>query len=379
MGQRQGAMEGVGVSHPAWNGRRVLLTGHSGFKGGWLALWLRRLGARVTGLSLPPPTTPSLFELARVGEGIDSRTGDIRDAQALAALAKELQPEIVFHLAAQPLVRRSYADPLETYSTNVMGTANLLEAIRTQSPATRAIVVVTTDKCYENREWVWGYRESDPLGGHDPYSASKAGTELVAGSYAKAYFSAPGAPALATARAGNVIGGGDWAPDRLVPDLLRSCESAQGGQPLAIRYPQAIRPWQHVLEPLAGYLRLAEGLFEHGARYAGAWNFGPHEASLKPVAWIADRVYSAWGCAPRWHSPEGVQPHEAGILKLDWSKAAHGLNWHPALDIESAIELTVQWHKACVAGQDMRALTEAQIAAYESLDATARKPAPTRA
>jgi CDP-glucose 4,6-dehydratase len=242
-----------------------------------------------------------------------------------------------------------------------MGTANLLEAVRCASPATRAIVVVTTDKCYENREWIWGYRESDPLGGHDPYSSSKAGAELVAASYAKSFFSAAGTPALATARAGNVIGGGDWAPDRLVPDLVRSCEQSL---PLTIRYPQAIRPWQHVLDPLAGYLRLAEHLIEPGREYAGAWNFGPGEASLKPVSWIADGFFAAWGQKSHWTSPPGVHPHEAGILKLDWSKAAHLLGWRPKLAIEPAIEQVVAWHKACIAGQDMRRFTESQIAAY---------------
>jgi CDP-glucose 4,6-dehydratase len=351
------------VSETLWRGRRVLLTGHTGFKGGWLALWLARLGAQVTGISLPPPASPNLFDLARVAQGIDSHFSDIRDATALAALVEQAQPEIVFHLAAQPLVRRSYTDPLETYATNVMGTAHLLEAIRLKCPATRAIVVVTTDKCYENREWVWGYRESDPLGGHDPYSSSKAGAELVAASYAKSFFSSAGAPALATARAGNVIGGGDWAADRLVPDLMRTCET---GQTLTIRYPQSIRPWQHVLEPLAGYLRLAERLYEHGRQYAGAWNFGPGQESLKPVAWIADRVIAAWGSDARWELPAGVEPHEAGILKLDCSKAAQYLAWHPALGIEDAISLTVQWHKACIAGQDMRKFTEAQIGAYVS-------------
>jgi len=352
------------VTAPIWQGRRVLLTGHTGFKGGWLALWLKGLGAQLTGLALPPPTNPSLFEMARVAEGMNSHFQDIRDAAGIAALMAKTQPEVVFHLAAQPLVRRSYADPLETYSTNVMGTANLLEAVRTASPATRAIVVVTTDKCYENREWVWGYRESDPLGGHDPYSASKAATELVAASYAKSYFSGPGAPALATARAGNVIGGGDWAADRLLPDLIRACES---GQDLSIRYPQAIRPWQHVLDPLAGYLRLAERLLEQGHAFAGAWNFGPAEGNLKPVSWIADHFLAAWHTSTAWQRVEGAELHEAGILKLDWSKAAHLLGWRPSMSIETAIERVVEWHKACIADQDMRQFSLAQIAAYRPL------------
>ncbi len=344
-----------------WHGRRVLLTGHTGFKGGWLALWLQRLGAQVAGLALPPPTQPSLFELAGVARGMESHLGDIRDAGALATLVARFQPEVVFHLAAQALVRRSYADPIETFSTNVMGTANLLEAIRAGSPATRAIVVVTTDKCYENREWVWGYRETDPLGGHDPYSSSKAATELVAACYAKSWFSADGAPALATARAGNVVGGGDWAADRLVPDLVRAAERSA---PLTIRYPRAIRPWQHVLDPLAGYLILAERRFTDGRPYAGAWNFAPAEANLKPVSWIADHFLAAWGGGAGWHAATSTQPHEAGILKLDWSKAAHLLDWRPRLEIKAAIGQVVAWHKACIAGQDMRQVTESQIAAY---------------
>ena len=360
-------MEDLGVNEFTWQGRRVLLTGHSGFKGGWLALWLHRLGAQVTGLSLPPPTQPCLFELASIAACTDSHFGDIRNAGEVASLLAKVQPEIVFHLAAQPLVRRSYADPLETFSTNVMGTANLLEAVRTVSPATRAIVVITTDKCYENREWVWGYRESDPLGGHDPYSSSKAGTELVAASYAKSFFNAPGTPVLATARAGNVIGGGDWAADRLVPDLIRACQHDQN---LSIRYPQAIRPWQHVLEPLAGYLRLAERLYAQERQYAGAWNFGPSEGSLKPVSWIADRVLAAWQTNARWHTAQAAAPHEAGILKLDCSKAAHLLDWHPALHLETAIDLVVEWHKACLSESDMHAFTNAQITTYRALTAT---------
>jgi len=352
------------MSAALWKGRRVLLTGHTGFKGGWLATWLKDMGAQVTGLALAPPTRPSLFELARVAEGMDSRIGDIRDAEALASLVAKTRPEVVFHLAAQPLVRRSYVDPLETFSTNVMGTANLLEAIRRHSMATRAIVVVTTDKCYENREWVWGYRETDPLGGHDPYSSSKAGTEIVAACYAKSFFHGAGAPALATARAGNVIGGGDWAADRLVPDLVRASETSAA---LTIRYPQAIRPWQHVLDPLAGYLRLAELLWEHGPQspYAGAFNFGPGEAGLKPVSWIADRFLHAWQGGASWHTDATAQPHEAGILKLDWSKAAHLLGWRPGIEIGAAIGHVVEWHKACIAGQDMRQFTAAQIAAYQ--------------
>jgi len=358
--ERRGAVENLVVTEDVWRGRRVLLTGHSGFKGGWLALWLRRLGAQVTGLSLPPEQ-PSLFGAANLAECTDGHFVDIRDASAVARLVEDVQPEIVFHLAAQSLVRRSYANPVETYATNVMGTANLLEAVRVKSPATRAIVVITTDKCYENKEWVWGYRETDPLGGYDPYSSSKAATELVAHSYARSFFSAPGTPALATARAGNVIGGGDWAADRLLPDLLRACEA---NQTLQIRYPHAVRPWQHVLEPLAGYLRLAERLYVQGRQYAGAWNFGPAEASLKPVSWVADRFLAVWGTGVRWETTETAQPHEAAILKLDCSKAAHFLDWRPTLGLEQAIDMVVQWHKACASGEDMQAFSNAQIATY---------------
>jgi CDP-glucose 4,6-dehydratase len=357
-------MESLGMTEAFWRGRRVLLTGHSGFKGGWLALWLHRLGAQVTGFSLPPPTTPSLFELARVASCTDSHFGDIRDARALAALVEKTQPEIVFHLAAQPLVRRSYADPLETYSTNVMGTANLLEAIRLKSPATRAIVVVTTDKCYENREWDWGYRETDPLGGHDPYSSSKAGTELVAASYAKSFFSAPGMPALATARAGNVIGGGDWAADRLVPDLL---QALLAGQPARIRNPHATRPWQHVLEPLRGYLLLAERLHALGPAFAEAWNFGPLDDDAKPVQWIATELTRLWGPQATWVADPGEHPHEAHYLKLDISKARARLPWKPALRLADALQLTVDWARQHQAGQDMRVVTLAQIAHYLAL------------
>lgn len=337
-----------------------MLTGHTGFKGGWLALWLHRLGANVTGLSLPP-LLPGMYDAANIARITDGHFVDIRDAHAVSQIVSTVQPEIIFHLAAQPLVRRSYLDPLETYSTNVMGTANLLEAVRIKSPNTRAIVVVTTDKCYENREWVWGYRETDSLGGHDPYSSSKAGTELVAHSYAKSFFNTAAMPALATARAGNVIGGGDFAADRLLPDLLRACEKEQN---LFVRYPNAIRPWQHVLEPLAGYVRLAERLYDTGKQYSGAWNFGPTEASLKPVSWVATHFIDKWGSKIKWDNSDLEQLHEAGILKLDCSKAAHLLDWRSNMELEQAIELVVDWHKAKIAGREMHDFSNAQIAAY---------------
>jgi len=345
-----------------WRGRRVLLTGHTGFKGGWLALCLQHLGAKVVGISLPP-LSPSMYDAAGIAQCTDGYFVDIRDAKALAKIVGSVQPEIIFHLAAQPLVRNSYLDPLETYSTNVMGTANLLEAVRVQSPETRAIVVVTTDKCYENREWVWGYRETDSLGGHDPYSSSKAGAELVAHSYSRSFFNNAEMPALATARAGNVIGGGDFAVDRLLPDLLQACEKKKN---LFVRYPNAIRPWQHVLEPLAGYLRLAASLYQFGKEYSGAWNFGPTEASLKPVSWVVDHFIDRWGSRIKWESHDSGQLHESGILKLDSSKAAQFLGWRSRMGLEQAIEWVISWHKAQLAGEEMQRISNLQIAEFIS-------------
>ena len=348
-----------------WKGRQVFLTGHTGFKGSWLALWLGTLGARVTGFALPPPTRPSLFELAAVDQDLRSMIGDIRDAKALAGALRDAQPEVVLHLAAQPLVRASYDDPLETFSTNVMGTANLLEAVR-HAPSVRSVVIVTTDKCYENREQPWGYREADPLGGHDPYSSSKACTELVVSSFRASYFAEASrgghAAAIATARAGNVIGGGDWAAERLVPDLLAAFDA---GVPAMIRHPGAIRPWQHVLEPLCGYLELAERLHRDGQAYAEAWNFGPGDDDARPVAWIADTLASLWGHGASWRAPAGTHPHETHCLRLDSLKARTRLGWRPAMRLPEALARVADWAVARKAGVDLRALTLDQIATYQ--------------
>ncbi len=351
-----------------WSGRRVFLTGHTGFKGGWLALWLARLGAEVRGYALDPVTTPNFFDVARVGTRIEDVRGDIRDAAKLAAAMTEFEPEVVFHLAAQPLVRASYADPLLTYETNVMGTAKVLEAVR-RAGSVRAVVSVTTDKCYENREWLWGYRESDPLGGYDPYSSSKACAELVSAAYRQSFFSGGGVR-LATARAGNVIGGGDWSEDRLIPDLVRGFVS---GKPVAIRRPEAIRPWQHVLEPIEGYIRLAERLLaEDGARYATAFNFGPADDDARPVEWIAERMAKQWGDGAEWFVDGERGVHEAGYLKLDASRARAELGWSPRLRLGDALDWLVSWYRAYEAGADMQAFTLQQIAEYESrMEATA--------
>ena len=354
-----------------WHGKRVFLTGHTGFKGSWLSLWLQQMGAKVTGYALPAPTTPSLFELAQVATGMVSVMGDIRDLPALTAAMRQADPEIVLHLAAQPLVRRSYIDPVETYSTNVMGAVHLLEAAR-QCPAVRAIVNVTTDKCYENKEWVWAYRENEPMGGYDPYSNSKGCAELVTAAYRNSFFH-PGHydkhhVALASARAGNVIGGGDWAADRLIPDILAAFAQ---GQPVTIRSPHAIRPWQHVLEPLRGYLTLAQRLYEHGPAFAEAFNFGPVAEDAKPVEWIVEHLRTLWGEGACWSLDQGSHPHEANYLKLDISKAAHQLHWQPVLRLPQALELTVAWSMGQQRGADIRALTLQQIAGYvERLNST---------
>lgn len=349
-----------------WSGRKVFLTGHTGFKGGWLSLWLQQLGAQVTGYALPPPTNPSLFDMAQVAQGMTSIIGDIRDGAALAKAMHEAAPDIVIHMAAQPLVRRSYANPVETYSTNIMGTVHLLEAVR-QTPSVRAVVNVTTDKCYDNREWVWGYRESEPMGGFDPYSSSKGCAELVSAAYRNSFFSAQKHSehqvALATARAGNVIGGGDWAEDRLIPDILAAFEK---DRPVVIRNPHATRPWQHVLEPLRGYLMLAEKLCTEGPAFAEGWNFGPHSDDARPVDWIVRRLAQQWPGGASWQIDAGEHPHEANYLKLDISKAGHRLHWQPVMRLEQTLGLIVEWAREKQAGADMRALTQAQIQAYQA-------------
>jgi len=342
-----------------WQGRRVLVTGHTGFKGGWLALWLSAMGARVTGLALEPPSVPSLFDVARIDGVVDHVIGDIRDADVVHDLMRRVRPEVIFHLAAQPLVRLSYDQPVETYATNVMGTVNVLEAAR-RAGCVRAIVSVTSDKCYANREWDWPYRESDPLGGHDPYSSSKACAELVTAAYRASYFASDG-PLVASVRAGNVIGGGDWASDRLVPDLVRAFEA--GVAPL-IRAPDAVRPWQHVLEALGGYLMIAERLLAGERRFADAWNFGPGDADAQPVRWIVDRMRQAWAGGAAAVLDSGPRPHEAGLLRLDSSRARNALGWRPALTLGETIDWIVAWHKAVGAGEDARAVTREQIVHY---------------
>ena len=369
MAIRPSPLEGLGVNPSFWRSKHVFLTGHTGFKGGWLSLWLQQLGAVVTGYALQPPTTPNLFEKAHVGAGMTSIIGDIRDGARLQAAVGDASPDIVVHMAAQPLVRRSYIDPVETYSTNVMGTAHLLEAVR-QCASVRAVVNVTTDKCYENREWVWPYRENEAMGGYDPYSSSKGCAELVTAAYRNSYFNvkdyAQHRLALASARAGNVIGGGDWAENRLVPDILRAFSS---GEPVMIRNPQAVRPWQHVLEPLRGYLILAERLFTNGASYAEAFNFGPLEDDAQPVEWIVIQLAAKWGEAAAWSLDVADHPHEASLLRLDVSKAAERLAWRPILDLDSGLQLTVDWARAARDGQDMHAFTLAQINDYQNRNA----------
>jgi CDP-glucose 4,6-dehydratase len=348
-----------------WRGRRVLMTGHTGFKGAWLALWLHRLGAELCGFALAPATRPSLFETIGIEQLVQSCIADVRNLAALQEAMADFGPEVVFHLAAQSLVLDGYADPVGTYATNVMGTVHLLEAVREQ-PTVRATVVVTSDKCYENREWVWPYREDEAMGGHDPYSSSKGCAELVAAAYRASFLQgrpSGGTSVIATARAGNVVGGGDWAEHRLVPDVLRAIVA---GGPVRLRHPEAIRPWQHVLEPLWGYLLLAERLCAEGSAFAEGWNFGPFDADERTVHWVASRIANAWGVPLEVESatPE-VRPHEASVLKLDSAKARSYLGWRPRWSLATALDNVVHWHQAQVAGADMRAFSEAQIALYE--------------
>jgi len=349
-----------------WRGKRVFVTGHSGFKGAWLCVLLRQMGAEVTGLSLDPPSQPSLAEVIHLDELVTSRRGDVRSMGEVQSALEQSSAEIVIHMAAQSLVRESYRDPITTYITNVIGTANVLQAARSLQ-GLRVIVNVTSDKCYENRESETGYQETDALGGYDPYSNSKACAELVTDAFRKSFYS-PSAggssAAVASVRAGNVIGGGDWGVARLMPDLVRSFSQ---GKEAVIRYPNAVRPWQHVLEPLSGYLTVAEFCWRKGSEYAEAWNFGPAEESMKPVSWVADRFAQSWGTDAKWVRESAVQPHETTCLRLDSTKAHQRLNWEPCIPIEKALEWTVEWYREFYDGADARTLTTEQVRTYLSL------------
>lgn len=362
-------MEEMVIDTSFWVGRRVLVTGHTGFKGAWLALWLNKLGAVVHGAALPPPTSPNLFEDAGLADLISHHHIDIRNFDDLRALITEIQPEVIFHLAAQSLVRYSYSAPVDTYAVNVMGTVHVLEAAR-QTSSVRAIVNVTSDKCYENREWVWGYRESDPMGGFDPYSSSKGCAELVTSAYRRSYFDSPESLRLASVRAGNVIGGGDWALDRLVPDAMRAFLA---GKELVIRRPYSIRPWQHVLEPLRGYIMLAEKLSANETPAADGWNFGPFDSDVHTVESIVQQLSSHWEGGPGYRVESEDQLHEAHYLKLDCSKATALLHWTPLWPLSKALEKTVEWYRAYAKKSEMRDVTLAQIQCYEE-EVNARSP-----
>jgi CDP-glucose 4,6-dehydratase len=360
-------MEDVVKFGDFWRGKRVFLTGHTGFKGGWTALWLASKGAIVRGYALDPCTDPNLFTAAKIGSVIEDIRGDIRDGAKLDAAITEFAPDVVLHMAAQPLVRYSYQDPIGTFETNVIGTARVLDAVR-RTPSVRAVVSITTDKCYENKEWLWGYRETDALGGYDPYSSSKACAEIVSAAYRQSYFPVDKIQdhrcGVATGRAGNVIGGGDWSTDRLIPDLVRGFLA---GDPVRIRRPQAIRPWQHVMEPVFGYLLLAEKLMCGDPRYATAFNFGPSDDDAQPVGWIVEKMTKFWGGNASWVLDEDPSVHEAGYLKLDASRARAELNWHPRLRLETTLNWLVDWYKAWQDGTDMQEFTLKQIAEYEQL------------
>jgi CDP-glucose 4,6-dehydratase len=353
------------VFEETYRNRTVLITGHTGFKGAWLSLWLHHLGSNVIGYALKPPTQPSLFELCDLNTKITSIEGDVRDFDHLKSVIQKDKPEIIFHLAAQALVRRSYFDPLQTYSTNVMGTVHLLEAVR-QTGGVRVIINVTSDKCYQNQEWVWGYRENDPMGGQDPYSSSKGCAELITTAYTRSYFNPEhyekDGVSVASVRSGNVIGGGDWAEDRLLPDCMKALLE---NKPIVIRYPDAVRPWQHVLEPLFGYLLLAQLLYHDGPKFLGAWNFGPDDENVKPVRRLVERIVEIWGGKARWEIDQADQLDEAHTLKLDCSKAKLELGWYPQWDLETGLKKTIEWFKAYRNHEDMLMTTIKQIKDYE--------------
>lgn len=347
-----------------WHGKRVFMTGHTGFKGSWLSLWLQLMGAEVVGFSLEAPTQPSLFEVAEVANGMTSIIGDVRNLSHLQQAMADAEPDIALHLAAQPLVRYSYEHPVETYATNVMGTVNFLESVRT-TPSVRVAVVITSDKCYENREWVWGYRENEAMGGHDPYSNSKGCAELVTAAYRSSFFSPETYEqhrvAVASVRAGNVIGGGDWALDRLIPDMIKAFHQ---GQTALIRNPHAIRPWQHVLEPLSGYLLLAQKLWQNGPEFVGGWNFGPRDEDARPVSWIVEYLTQLWGSGATWQLNKGSHPHEATYLKLDCSKAKTQIGWEPCLTLDETLAWIVEFYRGYYDGQSARKIATAQIRRY---------------
>ncbi|HLM59624.1 MAG TPA: CDP-glucose 4,6-dehydratase [Pyrinomonadaceae bacterium] len=347
-----------------WNGKRVLITGHTGFKGSWLAFWLKMLGADVCGYALAPETQPNLFENLQLESKIESVAGDVRDSEKFEKKLADFQPQIIFHLAAQSLVRRSYHQPVETYTTNVIGTINVLEAVR-QTSFVKSVVVITTDKVYENKEWHWAYRENERLGGFDPYSNSKACAELAVSTYRNSFFG-ESETLIATARAGNVIGGGDWSEDRLLPDVFRSLVF---GAKLEIRNPHSIRPWQHTLEPLAGYMKLAEKLYEGEKKFAEAWNFGPSDEDSKPVGWVLEEIRQNWNEPVNWEIAEGIQPHEARLLKLDSAKAKSELNWLPKLSLPEALTLTTEWYRGFKDKKDLTELTKNQINYYQGKNA----------
>jgi CDP-glucose 4,6-dehydratase len=343
-----------------WKGKKVFLTGHTGFKGSWLSLWLQSMGVLVKGFSLDVNTNPALFVEANVAEGMDSEIGDIRNIEQLTKSMVSFSPDILIHMAAQPLVLLSYEEPVDTYTTNVIGSVNVLEAARKCSNL-KAIVSVTTDKCYENKEWEWGYRENEPMGGHDPYSSSKGCAELVTSAYRRSFFSSGDTASLASARAGNVIGGGDWAEDRLIPDILRAFEKSE---PVVIRNPLSTRPWQHVLEPLSGYLVLAQELFLNGDEFAEAWNFGPKDEDCKPVSWILDQMVNSWGNGASWELDKNNNPHEAGFLKLDCSKASNRLKWNPKWSLQITLKSIVDWHQLYTNGGDIKKQCLKEINTY---------------
>jgi CDP-glucose 4,6-dehydratase len=344
-----------------WKSRRVFLTGHTGFKGSWLSLWLLSMGAEVCGYSLEPSTSPSLYTALSLDNDLRSHISDIRDLSAIERAMRDFRPEIVIHMAAQPLVRYSYEHPVETYQINVLGTVHMLEAVR-HTPGVRAVLSVTSDKCYENREWPWPYREDEAMGGHDPYSSSKGCAELVTAAYRRSYFpDMEKHPAVASARAGNVIGGGDWAADRLIPDIIRAFTVSE---PVTLRNPSAVRPWQHVLEPLSGYLTLAEHLYSQGAEFEGGWNFGPADADAQPVGHLVEEMARLWGDGASWRIVPEQFMHEAHLLRLDSSKARAALHWRPRWKLDEALEKTVHWYRAYYGGENARSLTQSQIDAY---------------